>query len=130
MSKDYRLEMNRDLLAMINKAKVEILTSAAFVAEGGAKPRASVDTGFMRNAIYGTGKGKGGGQRRHQAMSAARGAAARPFADQPLLGEADAALHGAALYTIYQDLKLGFMMAGVDEAKRQLPGIVKAVALK
>ena len=93
-----------ELLIVIDGASDEILTQAAFYAEGQAKIREPVDTGFMRAATYGIGPN---GSQRNEA--GAQAAASRVMAGAPALDEHEAALHGAASYTIYQEMRVGFM---------------------
>ena len=111
----------KELVMLVRDASDEILTQAAFQAEGVAKPNAPVDTGFMRNAIYGvgpTGSHRGavpGGDEDHVA------------APSPNLPEHTAALHGAAHYTIYQEIKHGFLYQSIKAVAGQIGGIIRQV---
>ncbi len=117
----------KQLLAAMEDVSDEILTLAAFQAEAEAKPNAPVDTGFMRNAIYGIGAGE---SNRDVAVAEALAVADRPLAPQPRLKKHEAALHGAAAYTIYQETELGFMYNGVQKAIAAIAQIIQQVGSK
>jgi hypothetical protein len=114
----------KNLLLLVDGASDEILTQAAFVVEAEAKVASPVDTGFMRNAIYAI---TPLANQRAQAEAEATTAAARPLAPSPQVGKHEAAVHGAAEYTIYQEMKRGFLYGALEKAARQFGGIVAGV---
>ena len=109
-----------DVLLVVDEATDDLLTRLAFQGEGYAKVGAPVDTGFMRNAIYGL--GPGGSQR-----AEAQGAEGQEMADPPQLEPHEAAIHGAANYTIYQEERVGFMYKALEQLKRIAPGVIQKV---
>lgn len=115
-----------DMMAIVEDASDEMLTKLAFQAEAEAKThsRIPVDTGFMRNAIYGLGPGQ---SHRGAAVAAAKSKADRKLAGSPSLPPHTAALHAAALYTIYQELKHGFIMDAIQKVARLAGGIITEV---
>ena len=108
-----------EVLQLVDAAIDEFLTKLAFQGEAFAKVGANVDTGFMRNAIYGMGPND---SHRNQAETDAKSKADREFAREPGLEAGAAAIHGAAEYTIYQEERVGFMY----EALEQLKGVLGA----
>jgi len=104
-----------DVLLVVDEAKDELLTRLAFQGEGYAKRDAPVDTGFMRNAIYGFGP------------SGSHRAEGQEMADPPKLGPGEAAIHGAANYTIYQEERVGFMYKALEQLKRIAGGVIREV---
>ncbi len=126
MAKDSRVDWyGKDLVLLVQNASDEILTQAAFQAEALAKTGdVPVDTGFMRNAIYGVGPG---GSHRSQAAAQALSAADRDLAPEVQLKEHEAGLHGAAGYTIYQETKHGFIYSAVERLASQIGGIIQQV---
>lgn len=126
MSKDSRVDWyGKDLMLVIENASDEILTQAAFQGEALAKTGdVPVDTGFMRNAIYGVGPG---GSHRSQAAAQALSAAERDLAPEVQLKEHEAGLHGAAGYTIYQETKHGFLYSAVEQLAGQIGGIIEQI---
>lgn len=113
-----------DVLLLVDEATDEIVTELAFQVEGEAKVGATYDTGFMRNAIYAV---TPLANRRGQAMSEARAAADRDLAPEPSIGPGEAAVHGAAEYTIYQEMAVGFMYGALEKAKALADGIITKV---
>lgn len=109
-----------DVLLVVDQATDDLLTRLAFQGEGYAKVNAPVDTGFMRNAIYGLGPG---GSHRAEVQ----GAEGQELADPPKLEPGEAAIHGAAEYTIYQEEKVGFMYKALEQLKRIAPGVIREV---
>ena len=114
----------KNVLLFIEGASDEILTKAAFMVEAEAKKDAPVDTGFMRNAIYAI---TPLANRRAQAEAEAQSAARRPLAGSPAVQKHEAAVHGAAEYTIHQDMKRSFMYHALETAARQFNGIIAGV---
>jgi hypothetical protein len=113
----------------VGEATDEFLKKLAFQGEGYAKVGAPVDTGFMRNAIYGLGPG---GTHRRAAVAEARGtegAGARVLADAPRLDEHTAAIHGAADYTIHQEERVGFLYGALEKLKGIAGGVIETVKL-
>ena len=113
-----------DVILRVEGASDELLTQLAFYVEGEAKTGATVDTGFMRNAIYAIAPG---GDHRAMAAMRARGRADRPLARMPQIGEHEAAVHAAAHYTIYQEMRVGFMYRALERARDVAPGIIQSV---
>jgi hypothetical protein len=116
---------DNDVILAVENATDEILTQLAFWIEGEAKPPpCPVDTGFMRNAIYAIGPER---DHRSKAESEARGAADRPMAPMPQVGEHKAAIHGAAEYTVFQEMIHGFLYGALQRAQKQAPGVIREV---
>lgn len=114
-----------DAMLLLENASAEILTRLAFYVEAEAKTRANVDTGFMRNAIYAVAPGV---NNRVQAEATAHAAAeGRVMAGTPAIADDEAAVHGAASYTIDQEMRVGFMYGGLQAAQAVAPGIIAAV---
>ena len=110
----------KDVLLVVDEATDELLTRLAFQGEGYAKVGAPVDTGFMRNAIYGVGPN---GLQRVEVQ----GAEGQELADPPKLEPGEAAIHGAANYTIYQEERVGFMYKALEQLKQIAPGEIREV---
>lgn len=107
-----------EALLVVDEATDEFLTQLAFQGEGLAKVGATVDTGFMRNAIYGMGPN---GSNRERAYAEAVDAAVgyrQELAEEPDLPDRTAAVHGAAEYTIFQEERVGFMYRALEQLKR------------
>lgn len=110
-----------DVLLLVEGASDEIISKLAFLVEGEAKAAAPVDTGFMRNAIYAiTPEGSG----------SASSQGDRVAAPAPAVGEHEAAVHGAAEYTVYQEMRVGFMYQALEKAARQAPSVIREVGRK
>lgn len=109
---------------LVLDASDEILTKLAFQAEGEYKPRAAVDTGFMRNSAYVISPL---GTRRMQAEAEAKMVADRDMAPEPEVKEHDAALHVAAEYTIYLETKDQAIRNGVQAAIKTFKETVQDV---
>ena len=109
-----------DVLLVVDEATDDLLTRLAFQGEGYAKIDAPVDTGFMRNAIYGFGPS---GSHRAEVQ----GAEGQEMADPPKLGPGEAAIHGAANYTIYQEERVGFLYKALEQLKRIAGGVIREV---
>lgn len=113
-----------DVLLVVDEATDELVSRIAFQVEGEAKPNAPVDTGFMRNAIYAI---TPLGNRRAAAVAEARAVGDGVLAGQPALEEREAAVHGAAEYTIFQELRVGFLYGALERVAGQVGGMIKAV---
>lgn len=113
-----------DVILIVGEATDEILTRLAFQGEGLAKAAEPVDTGFMRNATYAIAPGQ---SHRAQAAAEARSAAEREIAAAPDVGEHEAAIHGAAEYTIYQEIRVGFLYGALEQLQSLTPGVIRAV---
>jgi len=113
-----------DVILTVGEATDELLTRLAFQGEGLAKIDAPVDTGFMRNAIYGLGPN---GSHRSEAQGGAAGAADRELGAEPRLSGRTAAIHGAALYTIHQEERTGFMYRALERLRDIAAGEIKQV---
>ena len=111
-----------DVKLAVDKATDELLTELAFYVEGEAKTGATVDTGFMRNAIYAIGPLT---SHRAQAVAEAKSRADRDVAPTPQIGEHEAAVHGAAEYTIFQEMKVGFLYRALEKAQQVAGGIIQ-----
>lgn len=117
-----------DVKLSVDNATDELLTELAFYVEGEAKiPPTPVDTGFMRNAIYAIGPLT---SHRGRAVVEARSAADRNMASEPRIGEREAAVHGAAEYTIYQEMRVGFMYRALEKAQQVAGGIIQSTGKK
>lgn len=108
-----------EVFVELEGATQEGLEAAAYVGEGAAKSGVLgadlVDTGFMLNTIY------------------ARGANSSSFSggDYPeaqLESDLEAIIAAGAHYTIYQEVKHGFMYAGLQAAAAALGGEVAKAA--
>jgi len=122
-----------DVVATILDASDEILTALAFQAEGEIKVRANVDTGFMRNAVYtipavGPVKDKGSLSGSYKSKKTGEMVARKRVETIPKLPPHTAAVHAAAEYTIYQEMKHHFMYLGLQKAIKGAGGIIKAVS--
>lgn len=115
---------DNDVILRVEGATDELLAQLAFYIEGEAKVNAPVDTGFMRNAIYSI---TPTGDTRTAAQGIASAAADRPMAPQPPVGAHEAAVHGAAEYTIYQEMVRSFLYDALEKAQQVAPGIIQEV---
>lgn len=113
-----------DVLLVVNSANDDLITRLVFLGEGYAKVGAPVDTGFMRNAIYGIAPLK---DNRAQAEAEAGGVADRPLAPGPALEAHGGAIHGAAEYTIYQEMEAGFMYGALERLRDVVDAEIVAV---
>lgn len=120
---------------IIEGASDEIIKRAAFSIEAEAKinvtENGQVDTGFMRNSIYAKTKDTSGynttdadgtytSQRTGQAVKRRR-------ADEADLQDADAVVHVAAEYAIYQEMDNPFLYNAMETVIGQFGGIVEQV---
>ena len=127
-----------DVKLAVDNATDEFLTGLAFYVEGEAKVEADVDTGFMRNAIYTvlpegeffggqSGKGrKSGVYRNKQGQTVQR----NRTDSTPGVGKNEAAVHGAAEYTIEQEMKHGFMYRALEKAQSVAGGLIQRAGKK
>ena len=113
-----------DVILRIENATDEILTQLAFYVEGEAKVGAPVDTGFMRNAIYALGPDQ---NHRSTAEGESAAVADRGLAPFPDLKPHEAAVHGAAEYTIYQEMAKSFLYDALEKARKVAPGIIQEI---
>ena len=113
-----------DVLLIVDNATDELVTKLAFYVEGEAKTGATVDTGFMRNAIYSI---TPLANRRAQAQAGALAAADRHLAPSLQIEDHEAAVHGAAEYTIYQEMRVGFLYRALEKAQGIAPGLIQSV---
>jgi hypothetical protein len=113
-----------DVVLVVEDATDELVSELAFYVEGEAKTGAPVDTGFMRNAIYAL---TPQGSRRARAAAEATSAAERDLAPAPGLDEHEAAVHGAAEYTIYQEERVGFLYRALERARGVAGGLIESV---
>ena len=116
-----------DVILRAEGATDELLTQLAFYVEGEAKIEAPVDTGFMRNAIYAIGVDQ---NHRSTAEGEAGAVADRELAPYPDLKPHEAAVHGAAEYTIYQEMVRSFLYRALEKARAVAPGIIQEVGRK
>jgi len=116
-----------DVLLIVDNATDELLTELAFYVEGEAKVGATVDTGFMRNAIYAV---TPLAKQRAQAEVEAKAVADRPLAPEPKVDDGTAAVHAAAEYTIYQEMRVGFFYHALEMAREVAPGFIQTVGRK
>lgn len=120
---------SQDVIFAVDTATDDILTQLAFQGEGIAKAGAPVDTGFMRNAIYAIAPG---GSHRAQAEADATEALAgtieaRGMVSAAEVGQHEAAIHGAAEYTAFQEMRVGFLYAALQQLQAIAPGVIRAV---
>lgn len=130
ISDDYEMNWYEDeARIVIRNASEDLLDAAVFTAEGLAKtdPNIPVDTGFMRNAIYGISSKRSG---RSAARSAAKAVAERPMAPVTKIGASEAALHAAAEYSIFQEMKHSFIYRALEKTAKQFGGLVQKVRRK
>lgn len=113
-----------DVLLIVDDATDELVSRLAFHVEGEAKVGAPVDTGFMRNAIYAI---TPLANNRGRASGEARGTADRELASEPSLEEHEAAVHAAAEYTIYQEMRRSFLYNALEKAQSIAPGVIQEV---
>ena len=113
-----------DVLLRVEGATDELLAQLAFYVEGEAKVGAPVDTGFMRNAIYALAP-----DQNHRSTAEAESAAIadRGLAPFPDVKPHEAAVHGAAEYTIYQEMLRSFLYDALEKARKVAPGIIQEV---
>jgi hypothetical protein len=125
MAQSSRVDWYGDrVMIQVDEASDEMLTRLAFQAEGEAKKRAPVDTGFMRNSGYGAGPT---GNHRGRAELDARGAAERNLAREPQVGDGRAFLHFAALYTVFVETRSAFIYPALQAVARMAGGMVETV---
>lgn len=130
MSRSVKVDWySQDVVFAVEKATDKILTQLAFEGEGIAKSGAPVDTGFMRNAIYAI--APGGSHRAQAEADAAETLAgtieARGMVSTVEVEPHEAAIHGAAEYTAFQEMRVGFMYAALQALQEIAPGIIRAV---
>jgi len=113
-----------DVLLAVDQANDRLVTQLAHYVEGEAKVNAPVDTGFMRNAIYAT---TPLASNRGKAESEARSRADRELAPEPTLEEGEAAVHGAAEYTIFQETRVGSLYGALEKARGVVGGMIQQV---
>ena len=113
-----------DVILRVEGATDELLAQLAFYVEGEAKVGAPVDTGFMRNAIYALAP-----DQNHRSTAEAESAAVadRGLAPFPDVDAHEAAVHGAAEYTIYQEMLRSFLYDALEKARKVAPGIIQEV---
>ena len=116
-----------DVKLAVDGATDEFLTELAFYIEGEAKTGATVDTGFMRNAIYAIGPLT---SHRAKAVAEAKSRANRDMASTPQVGEHEAAVHGAAEYTIFQEMRVGFLYRALEKAQAVAGGLIQKAGKK
>lgn len=118
----------KEFLLVVDGASDDLLTRLAFQGEAHAKVNVTeagaVDTGFMRNAIYGLGP-----RANHRTIAEveASAAAGRLLGGNPQIEAHEAAVHAAALYTIYQEAKHGFLYQMLEQLKRDAGGTIREV---
>lgn len=116
-----------ELMVIAEGASDEMLAAFALNTEGVAKTGAPVDTGFLRNAMYSItpmSNGRGG------AVGAARGAAERELAPTPVVKAHEAAMHAAAEYTIYQEMRVGFIYRALEDTAAQAGSVITQAGKK
>ena len=123
---------DNDVLLAVEGATDELLTQLALQGEGIAKVNApsakpGFDTGFMRNAIYAIFPG---GDRRSEAQSKARAVADRDMVATPPLDDHAAAIHAAAEYTIYWEMRFHFLYNALQDLQKIAPGVIQEVGRK
>lgn len=116
----------KDVMLILDGASAELLSAAAMQGVAFIKTDANlpVDTGFMRNAVYGIGTES----HRTHAEAEARAVADRELAPEPDIPAGEAAIHAAAEYTIYQENKHNFIYHGLERLARAMDGIIHTVA--
>lgn len=124
MAENFKLNWYaQQAIAAVGNLEEESLDRLAFQAEGYAKsdPRTPVDTGFMRNAIYAISAKRSNRQR---ALMEARAAARRDIASAPHLPRRSSAVHAAAEYTIYQEMRHHFLYRALEKVAALAGGIL------
>jgi len=125
----------KDVIAVIEDASDEMLTALAFQTEGYAKVDATVDTGFMRNAIYtipaeGAVKDMGAKSGTYKSSTTGQMVERNRVATVPKMPPHTAGVHAAAEYTIYQEMRHHFLYKGLQKAIKNAGGIIKTVSRK
>lgn len=121
----------QDLMLAVEGAADDLLTRLALYVEGQFKVHARVDTGFYRNSAYtiaplaesrsgawasGMYRNKGGKLVTRQAVSGSPPVAAHM-----------AAVHVAAEYAVYREIKDGTLYRALESARAVAPGMIQAV---
>ena len=125
---------DNDVRGIIQNASALIIKQAAFSIEAQAKinvtENGQVDTGFMRNSIYaktaddsGYGRTDATGTYKNQDGDTVR----RERADEADLQGADAVVHVAAEYAVFQEMDNPFLYNALDTVIGQFGGIVEQV---
>lgn len=129
----------QDVLAVVRGATDALLTALAFVTEGEVKIgitfAPALDTGFMRNTVYtipveGPVKDKGDPSGMYKSEKTGEEVERKRVEDVPRMPPHTAAVHAAAEYTIYQEMKHHFMYDGLQKAVKSAGGILKAIRRK
>lgn len=120
-----------DVELVVNDATDEIVTKLAFFVEGEAKVGAAVDTGFMRNAIYsitplGSRRGQTWKSGRYKSRKTGQ-VSQHNLAPEASIEVSEAAVHAAAEYTIYNELREPFLYPALEKAQGEAPGVIQAV---
>ena len=120
-----------DLRLVLDDAEDEMVSKLAFWVEGTAKVDMKVDTGFMRNSTYtitpeGSRRGEAwpSGQYRNKAGERV---ARNLSPSEPQLKAHEAAVHCAADYAIYQEMRNGSLYRALERARAIAPGVIEAV---
>lgn len=121
----------QDVLLAVDGATDDLVTRLAFYVEGQFKAGARVDTGFYRNSAYtiapnastrsqvwasGKYRNKGGELVQRQAVTGA-----------PPVAPHAAAVHVAAEYAVYREIKDGTLYRALEAARAIAPGLIQAV---
>ena len=121
----------QDLMLAVESATDDLLTRLALYVEGQFKVHARVDTGFYRNSAYATTplaesspgtwasgmyRNKGGKLVTRQAVSGS-----------PPVAAHTAAVHVAAEYAVYREIKDGTLYRALEAARAVAPGLIQAV---
>jgi hypothetical protein len=108
------------------KAKLilkELAIETADVAALNIEANKQVDTGFLMNSAYAIWPG---GDNHAKAEAAATGLANRPFAANPgLPDDQTAAVHVAAEYAVYQEMRKPFLFPALMKKVAEFGGIVE-----
>jgi hypothetical protein len=128
MSGDVKVDWHTErVILVLNNSIAGVLKDAAIKVANRAAVQVSVnnqvDTGFMMNAIYAI---WADGSNHDSAEAEAKSKADRPFADAPPLPDQDSsAVHGAAEYTVYQEMINSFMYRAFEQYVSEYGGSVE-----
>lgn len=125
------------VMAVLKDAADEVLTAAALQTEAVAKVNITtndqVDTGFMRASVYVIevgGKFDRSGVMVTGKLTGAKSGATSVHETAPVIPVPDdcAAVHVAANYALYQEVKKPFLYPAVKSVTRMMGGVIRKVA--
>jgi hypothetical protein len=121
----------KDVILVVDKATDEVLTKLANHVQGQTRvniqANGQIDTGFMINAVYAI-TPLPNDRPRVRALVEARAAADRPLAPAFRIAKhGEAAIHGAAEYTIHQEMRKPFLYPALVSAAKIADGAIREV---